>query len=84
MYTKLFTLLLMVCLIGTLNYATSNDRYKTVKIVANGDALRGDTGPIVYGPPAPRDLSALAANCYTVKFIYSFRFRDPHRSKNSV
>src|SRR5690349_12795770 len=57
MYTKLFTLLLMVCLIGTLNYATSNDRYKSVKIVANGDVLRGDTGPITYGPPAPPQIN---------------------------
>jgi hypothetical protein len=50
MYTKLFTLLLMVCLMGTLSYTTSNDR-TPIKIVVNGDVYRGDTGPLVYGPP---------------------------------
>ncbi len=59
MYTKLFTLLLMVCLIGTLNYTNSNEKNKPVRIVANGDAFRGYTGPLVYGPPVniPRDNS---------------------------
>jgi hypothetical protein len=61
MYTKLFTLLLMVCLMGMLNSSSSNDRYTRVKIVKNGDVFRGDTGPLplVYGPPAPIDRSPL-------------------------
>src|SRR4030095_16489012 len=54
MYTKLFTCLLVVCLMGgLLNTSYSSDRYKSYKLVTNGDAWRGDTGPIVYGPPAP-------------------------------
>jgi len=48
MYTKLITLLL-VCSIGaSITFSNgSNDRYRAIKIVPNGDVFRGDTGPIV-------------------------------------
>src|SRR4030095_457780 len=67
MYKKLFTLLLAVCLIGALNSSFSNDRYKPYKIVFNGDALRGDTGPISYNfAPAPILNSPLMGPIVTV------------------
>ncbi len=58
MLQKLFTLLMLVCVVGTINLYSQNNR--PVKIVFNGDAVRGDTGPIpVYvGPPPPIDKSA--------------------------
>ena len=48
MYNKLFTLLLAVILIGSINTSFSSDRNTSYKIVRNGDALRGDNGPFVY------------------------------------
>lgn len=52
MYYKLFTFLLVVCLLSAAGINSQN-RVKHIKIVQNGDVLRGDTGPLVYGPPAP-------------------------------
>lgn len=48
MYNKLFTLLLVVVMIGAVSTTFSTDRHKSYKIVWNGDALRGDNGPFVY------------------------------------
>jgi hypothetical protein len=59
MSQKLFTLGILVFFLFTIALSFSNDRNKTVKIVANGDALRGDTGPIKYGSPAPQSKEPL-------------------------
>ncbi len=48
MYKNLFTLLLAIVMIGSINSSFSTDKNKSYKIVWNGDALRGDNGPLVY------------------------------------
>ncbi len=53
MSQKLFAFLILMCFLCSLNTSISSDRHKPVKVVSNGDALRGDTGPIHYGPKAP-------------------------------
>jgi hypothetical protein len=48
MYKNLFTLLLAIVMIGSINSSFSTDKNKSYKIVRNGDVLRGDNGPFVY------------------------------------
>jgi hypothetical protein len=78
MYTKLFTLLLMVCLMGMLNTSDANDRYTRVKIVMNGDALRGDTGPLVYGPPAPMSKGPLGPIVFSQSDAFTVAASEIH------
>ena len=59
MSQKLFTFLILMCFICTVNTSFSNDRHRLVRVVSNGDALRGDTGPIHHGPPAPNSTQPL-------------------------
>lgn len=73
MYKNLFTLLLAIVMIGSINSSFSTDKNKSYKIVWNGDALRGDNGPFVYNSTRVNwDLDAKipvytdAVNTYTI------------------
>ncbi len=56
MLPKLLTFFLTISLLVSITTSFAGNK-EPIKVVSNGDALRGDTGPIVYGPPAPLDRS---------------------------
>ncbi len=61
MLPKLLTFFLTISLVASVSPSNAGNK-DPVKIVNNGDVLRGDTGPIVYAPPAPLDRSPKMPN----------------------